>query len=99
MAKYRINHEKAIRHSNEMEELADSMKAKINLLVELQNDVRKHWIGEASGAYQAQLRQLISDLRKIQSEMSDIAGDIAYIANTIQREDERIARMAQNRLS
>ncbi len=98
MAKFRINYDKVISQADSIDDLADDLQRKIDELIDLQNLVRKEWVGPASSAFQKKLTTLISDMKSTKSDMGSVASKIKSTARSIQREDERLAREAEEKL-
>ena len=98
MAKFRINYDKVISQADSIEDLACDLQRKISDLTDLQNLARKEWVGPASTAFQKKLSTLINDMRSTKSDMDSVASKIKSTARSIQREDERLAREAEEKL-
>lgn len=98
MAKFRINYDKVISQANSIDDLANDLQRKIDELTDLQSMVRKEWIGPASSAFQKKLSTLISDMKSTKSDMDSVASQIKSTARNIQREDERLAHEAEEKL-
>lgn len=98
MAKFRINYDKVISQADSIEDLAGDLQRKISDLTDLQNLARKEWIGPASTAFQKKLSTLISDMKSTKADMDSVASKIKSTARSIQREDERLAREAEEKL-
>jgi len=98
MAKFRINYDKVISQADSIEDLAGDLQRKISDLTDLQNLARKEWVGPASTAFQKKLSTLINDMRSTKSDMDSVASKIKTTARSIQREDERLAREAEEKL-
>lgn len=98
MAKFRINYDKVISQADSIEDLAGDLQRKISDLTDLQNLARKEWVGPASTAFQKKLSTLINDMRSTKSDMDSVASKIKSTARSIQREDERLAREAEEKL-
>ena len=98
MAKFRINYDKVISQADSIEDLAGDLQRKISDLTDWQNLARKEWVGPASTAFQKKLSTLISDMKSTKSDMDSVASKIKSTARSIQREDERMAREAEEKL-
>ena len=98
MAKFRINYDKVISQADSIEDLAGDLRRKISDLTNLQTLARKEWVGPASTAFQKKLSTLISDMKSTRSDMDAVASKIKSTARSIQREDERLAREAEEKL-
>ena len=98
MAKFRINYDKVISQADSIEYLAGDLQRKISDLTDLQNLARKEWVGPASTAFQKKLSTLISDMKSTKTDMDSVASKIKSTARSIQKEDERLAREAEEKL-
>lgn len=98
MAGMRINYDKVISQADSMQDLADSLKVRIDDLTNMQNSLRTSWVGPASTVFQKKLAELISDMQATRSEMNSVINRIVTTAKAIKKEDERLAAMAQEQL-
>ncbi len=98
MADFRINYNKVISQAESIEDLAVDLRRKIQDLSGLQSYVRGEWTGPASSAFQKKLSELITEMESTQSDMDSVASKIKTKARSIQKEDERLAREAEEKL-
>ncbi len=98
MAGMRINYDKVISQADSMQDLADSLKSRIDDLTNMQNSLRTAWVGPAATAFQKKLSELISDMQSTRSDMDSVINRIVTTAKAIKKEDERLAAMAQEQL-
>lgn len=98
MGEMRINYDKVIAQADSMQDLADSLKNRIDDLMNLQTSLRTSWVGPASTAFQKKLSTLITDMQQTRSDMNSVVSKIKTTATAIKKEDERLAALAQEQL-
>lgn len=98
MARFRIDYDQVISQADSMDDLADDLKRRIDELDGLRDLVREEWAGPASTAFQQKLSTLIDEMESTRSDMSTVTSKIRSTARRIQREDERLAREAEEEL-
>lgn len=95
MASFRINYSRVISQANTMNGLSYDLLTIIRKLERTYDEVRTHWEGPASKAYQQQLERLICSMKNTQGKMDSVASTIKTVARRIQLEDERAAERAK----
>lgn len=91
---YRINYSKVISQANSISDDADRLSAQISQLSSMEQEFHSVWKGQAADAFLARLSTMRSDMSRTKSQISNLASNIRYCAERIQREDEAEERRA-----
>lgn len=91
---FRINYSKVISQANSISNNASDLSIQVNLLTQMEQDIRSAWKGEAADAFLSRLSLLKNNISKTRQQMADLASTIKYCAERIQREDEETNRRA-----
>lgn len=89
--KLRIDYNNVLRRAQEISNVIQVLNARRNDLLQTSNNLHAAWEGEAASTFQAKLDELIKELDASIKEMSVILRDILTIADSIKKEDERLA--------
>jgi len=91
---YRINYSKVISQANSISDNANSLNTQVSQLLELEQDIRAAWIGQAAETFLSRLSTLRGEVTRTRQQMVNLASTIKYCADKIQREDEEAERRA-----
>ena len=89
--KLRIDYNNVLRRAQEISNVIQVLNARKNDLLQTSNSLHAAWQGEAANTFQVKLDELIKELDVSIKEMSAILRDILTIADSIKKEDERLA--------
>lgn len=89
--KIRIDYENVRRCAQEISNEIQVLNARKLDLINTSNSLHTAWQGEAANTFKAKLDELIKELDSSIKEMAAILRDILQVAETIRREDERLA--------
>ena len=89
--KLRIDYNNVLRRAQEISNVIQVLNARKNDLLQTSNSLHAAWQGEAANTFQVKLDELIKELDASIKEMSAILRDILTIADSIKKEDERLA--------
>lgn len=92
--KFRINHTKVTSQANEIKQLARRMNSEILYLNQMEQDCRACWKGEAADAFLIKLNELRGEMEKNKKSIENLGKLIQNCADSIQREDEKAAKIA-----
>ncbi len=91
---FRINYSKVISQANFIAGNASELSAQIELLNQMEQDIRSAWKGQAADAFLSRLSLLKGNMSKTRQQMTNLASTIKYCAERIKREDEEANRRA-----
>lgn len=92
----RINYNKVIRQTNEIDDLGDELKRVADSLGDLMGEIPSAWRGDASEAYLRQCEGLKVNMKSTSRDINNIADLIKRVAKRIHDEDEKQARAARS---
>ena len=91
---YRINCDAVLSQANSIENRMVDLFNQIQRVKKLQENCKIVWKSKAADQFSLKLNTLYTKMDRTKKEMSDLVETIKYCVNSVQQEDQRIAREA-----
>lgn len=91
---FRINYDKVIQQANSISDNATNLTSQLNILSQVEQDIRTGWKGEAADVFRIKLSALKENISKTRNDILKLSSMIKYCAEQVRRVEEQETRNA-----
>lgn len=86
---FRINYEKVIKQADSIAANAAELSSQLNILAQMEQDIRSVWKGEAADVFGIKLTALKENINKTRNDILRLSSTIKYCAEQVRRVEEQ----------